>query len=94
LKDIFDLQDDITVRVVGAIAPKLEDAEIVRAMRKPTESLDGYDYYLRARSHFHKAGKNDISEALRLFLKAVELNAASVTVKQAEIADICCPIAQ
>ena len=74
LKDIFDLQDDITVRVVGAIAPKLEDAEIVRAMRKPTESLDGYDYYLRARSHFHKAGKNDISEALRLFLKAVELD--------------------
>jgi hypothetical protein len=33
LKDIFDLQDDITLRVVGAIAPKLEHAEIVRAMR-------------------------------------------------------------
>ena len=37
LKDIFDLQDDITLQVVGAIAPKLEHAEIVRAMRKPTE---------------------------------------------------------
>ena len=33
LKDIFDLQDDITLQVVGAIAPKLEHAEIVRAMR-------------------------------------------------------------
>ena len=43
MEDIFDLQDDITLKVVGAIAPKLENAEIARAMRKPTESLDGYD---------------------------------------------------
>jgi TolB-like protein/class 3 adenylate cyclase len=74
LKDIFDLQDDITLRVVGAIAPKLERAEIVRAMRKPTESLDGYDYYLKAMSNFHKAGREDISEALRLFQKAIEFD--------------------
>jgi TolB-like protein/class 3 adenylate cyclase len=74
LKDIFDFQDDITLRVVGAIAPKLEQAEIVRAMRKPTESLDGYDYYLKAMSNFHKAGREDISEALRLFQKAIEFD--------------------
>jgi hypothetical protein len=63
----FDLQDDITLKVVGAIAPKLENAEIDRAMRKPTESLDGYDYYLRAMASFHKAGREDIKEAVRLF---------------------------
>ncbi|MBR1216171.1 adenylate/guanylate cyclase domain-containing protein [Bradyrhizobium sp. JYMT SZCCT0180] len=74
LKDIFDLQDDITLQVVGAIAPKLENAEIGRAMRKSTESLDGYDSYLRGLWHFHKAGRNDIDEALRLFLKAIELD--------------------
>jgi TolB-like protein/class 3 adenylate cyclase len=74
LEDIFDLQDDITLRVVGAIAPKLEHAEIARAMRKPTESLDGYDYYLRAMSNFHKAGREDITEAIRLFHKAIEFD--------------------
>jgi TolB-like protein/class 3 adenylate cyclase len=74
LEDIFDLQDDITFKVVGAIAPKLEHAEIARAMRKPTESLDGYDYYLRAMSNFHKAGREDISEAIRLFQKAIEFD--------------------
>jgi TolB-like protein/Tfp pilus assembly protein PilF len=74
LENIFDLQDDITLRVVGAIAPKLEHAEIVRAMRKPTESLDGYDYYLKAMSNFHKAGREDISEALRLLHKAIEFD--------------------
>ena len=36
LEDIFDLQDQVTASVVGAIAPKLEQAEIERAKRKPT----------------------------------------------------------
>jgi tetratricopeptide (TPR) repeat protein len=49
LDDIFDLQDRVTARVVGAIAPKVEQAEIQRAQRKPTESLDAYDYFLRGR---------------------------------------------
>jgi len=40
LDDIFALQDQITASVVGAIAPQLERAEIERAKRKPTESLD------------------------------------------------------
>jgi len=47
LEDIFDLQDQVTASVVGKIEPKLEQAEIERAKRKPTENLDAYDYYLR-----------------------------------------------
>jgi len=50
LEDIFDLQDQVTEKVVAAIAPKLEQAEIERAKRKPTESLHAYDYYLRGRA--------------------------------------------
>lgn len=74
MEDIFDLQDDITLKVVGAIAPKLENAEIDRSMRKPTENLDGYDYHLRAMANFHKAGREDIKEAIRLFHKATEFD--------------------
>ena len=40
LGDIFALQDQVTESVVGAIAPAVEKAEIERAKRKPTESLD------------------------------------------------------
>jgi TolB-like protein len=47
LGDIFDLQDQVTESVVGAIAPAMEKAEIERAKRKPTESLDAYAFYLR-----------------------------------------------
>ena len=52
----------------------LENAEIDRSMKKPTESLDGYDYYLRAMASFHKAGREDIKEAVRLFHKAIEFD--------------------
>jgi TolB-like protein len=74
LGDIFDLQDQVTASVVGAIAPKLEQAEIDRAKRKPTESLDAYDYFLRGMASFYLASRDATSEALRLFLRAIELD--------------------
>jgi TolB-like protein len=72
--DIFDLQDQITASVVGAIAPQLERAEIERAKRKPTESLGAYDYYLRGMANFHQATREAISEALPLFYEAMQLD--------------------
>jgi len=50
LDDIFDLQDRVASGVIGAIEPKLRQSEIERASRKPTESLNAYDLYLRALS--------------------------------------------
>src|SRR5260370_23262951 len=42
------------VEYLGAMAPKLEQAEIGRALRKPTESLDAYDYFLRGMAGIHQ----------------------------------------
>jgi TolB-like protein/Tfp pilus assembly protein PilF len=77
--DIFDLQDQVTAKVVGAIAPKIEQAEIDRAKHKPTDSLDAYDYYLRAMMYFNQWTSESISEALRLFHKAIELDPGFAT---------------
>ena len=74
LEDIFDLQDRVTMSVVGAIAPKLQQAEIERAKRKPTGSLDAYDYFLRGMASFYQWTKQDNGEALRHFYKAIELD--------------------
>jgi adenylate cyclase len=74
LEDIFELQDRVTSSVIGAIAPKLEQAEIERAKCKPTENLDAYDYYLRGMANIYHWTKEGISEALRLFYKAIELD--------------------
>jgi TolB-like protein/class 3 adenylate cyclase len=74
LEDIFDLQDQVAARVVGEIAPKLELAEIERAKRKPTESLDAYNYFLRGMANVHQWTRSANDEALRLFYKATELD--------------------
>ena len=74
LEDIFDLQDRITERVVGAIAPRVEQAEIERARRKPTESLDAYDYYLRGLARAYLGNRESIVEAQKLLARASELD--------------------
>lgn len=75
LDDIFELQDQVTESVVGAIAPQLERAEIERAKRKPTESLDAYDYYLRGMAKLHSGSREAIEQALPMFYQAIELDA-------------------
>ena len=75
LIDIFDLQDQVTTRVVGAIAPKLEQVEIERAKRKPTESLDAYDHYLRGVASLHQWTRESSDEAHRQLCRAIELDA-------------------
>jgi TolB-like protein len=74
LEDIFDLQDEITSSVVSAMAPKLEQAEIERAKRKPTENLDSYDYFLRGMASVYQWTNEDINEALKLFYRTIELD--------------------
>ncbi len=71
LDDIFELQDQVTEAVVGAIAPQLERAEIERAKRKPTESLDAYDYYLRGMAHLQLGSRESIDAALGQFSHAL-----------------------
>ncbi|TXL71377.1 CadC-family transcriptional regulator [Vineibacter terrae] len=76
LDDIFELQDQLAQSVVAAIAPRVERAEIQRALRKPTDNLGAYDYYLRGMASFHQATSEGISAALALFYRAIELDPA------------------
>jgi len=72
LENIFELQDEVTARVAGRIAPNLLQAEIQRAKHKPTESLDAYDFYLRGLAGVHRNTKEAIDESLRLYKLAIE----------------------
>src|SRR5579871_2239170 len=72
--DIFELQDQVTSSVVNAIAPKLEQAEIERSKRKPTENLDAYDHFLRGMSVLNLWTRDSNYEATESFCKAIELD--------------------
>ncbi len=75
-------------RVVGAIEPKLRQSEIERATRKPTESLDAYDLYLRALAEFHKYNKESVREAIVLLKWALAID-PSYAPAAAMIGDLC-----
>ena len=74
IEDIFDLQDQVTTSVVGAITPTVEQAEIERAVLKPTESLDAYDHYMRGIASQYQWSNEATNGALRHYYKAIELD--------------------
>jgi TolB-like protein len=76
LEDIFDLQDRLTSSVIGAMSPQLERAEIERARRKPTESLQAYDHYLRSKFGIYQWTREGSGEALRMSKLAISLDPA------------------
>ena len=72
LDDIFAVQDELTISVVGIIEPTLRQAEIERAKRKRPDSLDAYDLYLRALPFAFTAMPQDADKALALLERAIE----------------------
>jgi adenylate cyclase len=73
LDDVFAVQDELTMSVVGIIEPTLRKAEIERARRKRPDSLDAYDLYLRAMPLAFAAMPADADKALALLGRALEL---------------------
>jgi TolB-like protein/class 3 adenylate cyclase len=74
LEDVFDLQDRVTVSVVGAIAPTVILAEIRRAERKPTDNLHAHDHYLRGLASVGLWTSDGNSKGLAHFREAIELD--------------------
>lgn len=73
LDDIFALQDELTMSVVGALEPTLRRIEIERVKRKRPESLDAYDLVLRAMPYAYSHIAADATAAIPLLQKALEL---------------------
>jgi adenylate cyclase len=74
LEDVFDLQDQITDRVVGIVEPSVRKSEIERSRRKRPGSLNAYDLYLRALPHAMTLSYADASAAAELLEDALKLD--------------------
>jgi TolB-like protein/Flp pilus assembly protein TadD len=73
MDDIFAVQDEIAMSVIGAIEPNVRKAEIDRVRRKRPESLDAYDLVLRALPITYSHVAIDADQAIPLLAKALEL---------------------
>jgi adenylate cyclase len=74
LDDIFELQDQVASSAAGAIEPRLRQSEIERVSRKPTNSLDAYDLYLRAVALRDQHTDESVREAIALLKRALAID--------------------
>ncbi len=75
LSDLFELQDEVTTAIVGAIEPELLRSERDRIARRPLEREDAYEFYQRGLWHFYRYTKEDSIEAQSLFRRALAIDA-------------------
>jgi TolB-like protein len=75
LADIFDLQDEITNRVIGSVSPQILVAEAERVRRKPPQSLDAWDLVMQALPHMWRMRTEEHQRASELLQQAIGLDA-------------------
>src|SRR6188508_2043595 len=74
LADIFALQDDITSRVIGSVAPQILVAEAARVERNPPKSVDAWDLVMQAVPHMWRMSTDEHARAQELLQKAIALD--------------------
>jgi TolB-like protein len=76
VEDIFALQDEIALAVVGTIEPSLRAAEVMRVKRKRPDSLDAYDLVLQAQPDIYSGMPDRSAQGLALLQRALALDPA------------------
>lgn len=74
LTDIFAVQDDITKAIVEQLKVKLLPEEKKAIEQAPTESVEAYTYYLRAREYYHISSRANHLMARRNYARAIEID--------------------
>jgi adenylate cyclase len=74
LKDIFALQDQITLKILNALQVKLTEGEAFAATAKGTDNLEAYLKWLRAREYIGKRTKVGIAMGRKLAEEAIALD--------------------
>lgn len=71
---IFAVEDDIILRIAGALAVKLTNLQQAQLARKSTSNLEAYDLVLRGRDLLTRLNRTAHSQARTLFERAIALD--------------------
>lgn len=74
VEDIFDLQNEVSQKIVDALKISLTDSERQALTQKPTDDLRAYDFYMRGRELLYLKGRRNTESAIRMFENAVEID--------------------
>ncbi|MBA3351360.1 MAG: PD40 domain-containing protein, partial [Blastocatellia bacterium] len=87
IEDIFEVQDRIAERVVGALREKLSDEARAKLTKRDTENVEAYQQYLEGRFFYSKRSTDGYDAALKCFQKAIDIDPA-YALAHAGLADI------
>jgi adenylate cyclase len=74
LTDLFELQDEITHAIAGAIEPEILKFERERIAERPQRSEDAYEFYQQGMWHHYRQNKTDNVEAQGYFRHALAID--------------------
>lgn len=74
LESVFDIQSDIAEKIASALKTRLSPEEKERLVKKPTENLEAYHYYLKGVDYYYRYSKDENEKAIALFKKSLELD--------------------
>jgi len=74
LKDIFTIQDEISLAILNAVKIKLYGAEKDIVLKKYTDNVEAYQLYLQGRFYYNKYTQDAFMKAIEYFDKAIALD--------------------
>lgn len=74
LEDIFDLQNEVSQKIVDALKISLSESERKLLAQKPTDDLRAYDFYMRGRELLYLKGRRNTESAIDMFQNAVAID--------------------
>jgi adenylate cyclase len=74
MAEIFEFQDDIREQIVAALQVSLTPTDQALVERKPTDSVEAYDLFLKGRAHIYLYTHEDVLEAINCLEAAVEID--------------------
>ncbi len=74
IEDVFQVQDNITERIVTAVAPGYLHAEMQRAQRKDKRNFRAWDLFMRGYWHFLRFTQSDNAAAQNLLHQAIDVD--------------------
>ena len=74
LTDIFEVQDDVVEKIVGALAVTLTQGDQQRLRRHGTSNVEAYECWLRARALFTRGTRELIVQAREMYRRAIEFD--------------------
>ncbi len=74
LEDIFEVQDEISVKILNRLKENFEEKKTEPIVKAPTENLDAYNLYLKGQYHWNKSNPEDIGKAIKNFEEAIRID--------------------